>query len=224
MCIRDRAGSARLLDFVATRVPIATNDRVLPPDSEDWQPILAQGDLRVFVNQGALPRAYWVPRCRVAEGTEAALDLMADPGFDSSRLCVVDAAAAGGNAPLPVAAEGDDLSGAPTWRDATCAVEDVSPERVKMVVDAPAPGIAVLSDSFAPAWEATLDGVPCRILKVNAAFRGIAVPAGRHELAYGYRPLSFELARALSVATLALVAALGAVGLYREVERRVDEG
>ena len=48
--------------------------------------------------------------------------------------------------------------------------------------------LLVFTDSWAPGWSATIDGVPTPVLRVNNAIRGVMVPAGEHSLVWHYRP------------------------------------
>ena len=51
------------------------------------------------------------------------------------------------------------------------------PERVAIEADLLRPGYLVLSDVYAPGWEASVDGVAARIEQANVAFRAVALPA-----------------------------------------------
>ena len=73
-------------------------------------------------------------------------------------------------------------------------------------VDASAPGFLFLADQYAPGWTATVDGAPAEILRANYAFRLVAVPAGRSEVVFRYRPRSLWIGGLIS-----LVTALGVV-------------
>ena len=48
--------------------------------------------------------------------------------------------------------------------------------------------LLVFTDSWAPGWSATIDGIPTPVLRVNNAIRGVMVPAGEHALQWRYRP------------------------------------
>jgi uncharacterized membrane protein YfhO len=50
------------------------------------------------------------------------------------------------------------------------------------------PGIVVLVDTYDPGWKVTVDGRPASLLRVNVAFRGVSVPAGKHVIEQVYRP------------------------------------
>ncbi|MBN2310100.1 MAG: YfhO family protein, partial [Candidatus Hydrogenedentes bacterium] len=91
----------------------------------------------------------------------------------------------------------------------------VSPERVIVRVDAPQPGITILSDTLAPGWKATLGGAPSPILKANGVFRGIATPAGRHEIVFYYRPWSVIAGAGIALTLAALLAGTGLAALAR---------
>jgi hypothetical protein len=86
----------------------------------------------------------------------------------------------------------------PGIRGAATIVE-VRADRVRLEVDASEPGMVVLADAFDPGWKALVDGSPVPVLPANVAFRGVPVPAGRHEVEMRYRPRSVSLGLAISL-------------------------
>lgn len=177
--------------------------------------VRVEGSARLFVNDDALPRAYWAPQWRVAPGVDGALEVLADPGFDPSRSCVLDSSAPGfarvAESLPAVTADPVGLS----YRDATCSVTDLAHDQVRVTTRAPQAGVLVLADSFAPGWKARLDGRPCPLARVNGLFRGVALPAGEHEVVFDYDPISFEVGRAVSLASLTLLVCAGVIGLAK---------
>ncbi|MCC6697642.1 MAG: YfhO family protein [Candidatus Hydrogenedentes bacterium] len=174
----------------------------------------APSGLRLYVNEDALPRAYWVPSWRVTVGMQAAIDALADPAFDLTRSCVVDALSDGIGqlaASPPAVSEST-----PSLRDATCSVEDLRPEHVIIRVNAPQSGITVLADSFAPGWSATVDGKRQPILKVNGLFRGVVTPQGPCVIEFRYRPIALYAGVAIGLLTLVLMLAGGLRGLFQK--------
>ncbi|MCP4644965.1 MAG: YfhO family protein [bacterium] len=198
---------SRLLDCMAVRALV-----VAPGGGIDSAGIGGQGrmrelldenDVRVLVNDGSFPRAYWVPAYREVDSVDAATALLADPAFDPATTCAIVRSS-------PTAAK-PKLSGGTTttrWADAVCSVEDVSQEEVVVRVDAPAQGIVILADSYAPEWKATLDGASCDVLQTNGVFRGVRVEAGEHELMFRYRPWWLPVGAGLSVTGLIAAAAI----------------
>lgn len=61
-------------------------------------------------------------------------------------------------------------------------------DRVQLEVDARQASVLVLSDVWHPDWRATVDGQPVYVGLTNEAFRGIVVPAGRHQVEFCYDP------------------------------------
>ena len=63
-------------------------------------------------------------------------------------------------------------------------------DAVGIEVDAPAAGILVLHDLDYPGWVARLDGVRVPILRADLLFRGVAVPAGHHNVQFSFHPFA----------------------------------
>lgn len=64
------------------------------------------------------------------------------------------------------------------------------------------PGALVLADSFYPGWRAYVDGSESEVLRANFFFRAVSLPAGEHLVEFRYRPASFTIGLAISLATL----------------------
>jgi hypothetical protein len=79
---------------------------------------------------------------------------------------------------------------------------------VRLEVDAARPGLLVLAVTAYPGWQATVDGRPAEIVRADHAFQAVAVPAGRHQVRFQYRPASFSRGLLLTLAGLAACALL----------------
>jgi hypothetical protein len=158
-----------------------------------------RGNVVVYENTRALPRAFFVPTLeRVPE--DQVLPMLADGRVDPRRTALVgvrDGSAAG--------REGGDASG-------RAAIVRNDPQDVEIEVVADAPGFLFLADQYAPGWVAEVDGRPAEILAANHAFRLVAVPGGSSRVAFHYRPLSVRIGALLSAAAALLVAVLWARG------------
>jgi hypothetical protein len=211
--VTPRASGPQLLRYMATRLIAAAPhgpmyDGAWESNGPRLREVSPSGDVRMFVLDDALARAYWVPRAQVEVGMPATLDALCGPAFDATQTCVVDAQSKGIGelAKLTGAEQTTDPTARP---NATCSVEDMSPERVVVRVDAPKDGVTVLCDSFDNGWIAALDGVRQPILRVNGIFRGVATPAGGHEIVFTYRPWSVYIGLALSCTVLIVALVLG---------------
>jgi hypothetical protein len=61
---------------------------------------------------------------------------------------------------------------------------------VMLEADSPDGGWVVLNDLWHPWWFAEVDGRPVELLRANVLFRAVAVPPGRHQVRFGFRPIA----------------------------------
>lgn len=213
------AGSAaqpRLLNVMAVRALLAAPDSPLvaapwPETGPRLRPAISDGPLKVLVNDDALPRAYWTGAWRRADAIESTLTQLDAADFRPGMMCVVEADEGTLGALSKTVPE---TSGQiHPMVTATLAVD--RPEHVELRVTAPAPGITVLSDTFARGWRAEIDGKPAPILRVNGLFRGVETPAGEHTIVFQYVPVEFYAGLAISMITAALMALFGLVRAFQ---------
>ena len=147
------------------------------------------GRERVYRHLEALPRAWVAPAAVVEPDPRRRLARLRAPGFDPRRQVLLDRppeaapGAGGGYAPARIA------------RYEATAVDVELPGRG---------GFLVLADSFAPGWEARVDGQRREVLKANHAFRAVPVTAGDRLVSFRYRPSSLSAGAGLSAAALLL--------------------
>jgi hypothetical protein len=148
--------------------------------------------IQVHANPGALPRAWRVASARQEpRGLESAVATLVAPDFDPRRSALLDR--------VPAELAGAPASG-PTG-DVEIALD--APERSVLRTRGERPGVVVQGDAWFPGWQVRVDGAEAEALRANVAFRGVAVPAGAHEIEWLYRPRSLRLGM--------LLAALGAL-------------
>jgi hypothetical protein len=165
--------------------------------------------VEVFENPRALPRAYRTARALPEPASlRAALRLLASERFDPRRHALVDAPP---RALRPRPGE----AVAPDAGEVEIALYE--PERVVLRTRGERAALVVLGDAWYPGWEATLDGARVPLLRANLNFRGVAVPAGSHEVEMRYRPAS--LRRGLLLAALGAAAGGAALGVARRWQR-----
>jgi hypothetical protein len=111
---------------------------------------------------------------------DTAFAALRKPDFDPEAVAFVAAS----ERPLPPPRSRQGFSVARVTSDA--------PERTEIDAAASEPGVLVVTRSFDPGWEATLDGDEVPLLRVDLAFMGVVMPQGEHRLTLSYRPLSFR--------------------------------
>ena len=67
-------------------------------------------------------------------------------------------------------------------------------------VEAAAPSLVVVAQTYYHDWRAEIDGQPAPLLRANVAFQAVQVPAGTHKLHLFYHDRAFEIGAAASLA------------------------
>jgi len=150
--------------------------------------LVHSGDVKIYENLDALPRAFVVPQMKGVTDDTAALATMNDPAFDPAEMAVVNGTPEVGQvASLPYKVD----------------VVSYEPERVVVETTGEGDGWLVLTDAWYPGWRATVDGAPVEIMRADVLFRGVLVPAGQHRVEFTYAPMSFLVGVGMSVMALA---------------------
>ncbi|MDZ4817594.1 MAG: YfhO family protein [Planctomycetota bacterium] len=78
------------------------------------------------------------------------------------------------------------------------------PGMYQLLVDSRSPGLVVVSESFHPGWQATVEGASTQVFRVNGDFIGIPVPVGQHSVSLTFQPDSLQNGRIVSFCGLGL--------------------
>ncbi len=184
----------RLFDLTAARYIVVHRDvdRTREVLRDSVRLLFEAGTLRVYTNPSALPRAFYVPSlARVPDAL--VLPMLAEGRVDPRALALVGVADA-----TAWTGGGGDGTG-------TASIVGNEPQDVTVAVSADAPGYLYLADQYAPGWSAQVNGTTTEILRANHAFRLVAVPAGRSQVVFRYRPLSLRVGGLVSLATALLI-------------------
>ena len=96
---------------------------------------------------------------------------------------------------------------------------EILTNEVRLTASAPGSSVLVLSDSDYPGWKAWVDGRAVEVLRVNHAFRGVALEPGRHQVRFRFDPWRFRAGAWISAAAVLALLAL-AVAQSSRVPRR----
>ena len=127
----------------------------------------------VYENPGVLPRFFLLNRVLPASGLSEAIRLMRSDEFDPR----VEAVAEG----LPA------LAGTPA-EEGTVGVLEYGAQQFAVETDSAGPALLVTSEVAYPGWRAWIDDHECTPAIVNAAFRGVLVPSGKHTVRMRFDP------------------------------------
>ena len=108
----------------------------------------------------------------------------------------------------------------------TIALTNYSPDELKYRYNATHDAMVVFSEIYyADGWQAFIDGKPVPHLRADYVLRALPVPAGAHTIEFKFEPKAYAVGNGVSlVASIALLLALVAAGMYVARRKRVDEG
>jgi hypothetical protein len=155
--------------------------------------------------EDTLPRAYAAGRVETVSDRAAMLRAVGNPRFDAREVAFSSDPGLEGNYP------GSSAAGIEWKRD--------DPDHLALQVSAPDRCFVVVADTWAPGWNARIDGKPARVTLVDAALRGVPVPAGSHGLDLVYTPPGWAIGRALAAIGWVAWLIMGVWGLVNVLRR-----
>lgn len=162
-------------------------------------------------NPGALGNAWWVSRVDYVDGADA--EMAALDSLDTHTAAVADSRFRStlGQAVAPAAGD-------------TIYETSYAPNRLTYKARSARGGVAVFSEIYFPwGWQATVDGRPAEIGRVNYVLRALRLAPGEHTVEFRFDPQSLRVTNTLGIVSVALIYALCLAALawwtYRFVRR-----
>lgn len=184
------------------------NTKYLIVPGQDQQPVARR-------NPDALGNAWFVNRIRTVENPKEEIDALQN--FDPSKEAIVDES---------IDKFGNYLSGI-TLPDSVAPGSEIQltnykPDELTYKVASSSGGFVVFSEIYyngKNGWQAFLDGEPVGHIRVNYILRGMAVPAGTHELRFSFEPEIFYTGQRASLVSSILIGLLLLAGLVLQLTR-----
>jgi hypothetical protein len=157
---------------------------------------------------GALGPVWLVPRVRVAETREERWKAIGSSHWDPAVEAIVSHPVGG------LVGERGAAARAAAGRYGDVRIMRDEPDEQVVEVES-AGGILVASGLFFPGWQVHVDGESARPLEVDGALRGVALPPGRHQVEWRYRPTWLPAAWAATAAAVGVVITLSSIRAWR---------
>lgn len=135
--------------------------------------------------------AEWVPAARIASTWPEVLATLSST-TTSLDLAVIDERVESGAAGA--------LTATSAFTRRALAVREARAGLIEVQVDAEAPGLVVVAQSYDRGWRALVDDTPTPVLRVEGLRVGVVVPAGASRLKLDYEPPLLKLGTGLSLA------------------------
>lgn len=107
---------------------------------------------------------------------------------------------------------------------AMATLKSYEPNALVYEVNSDKGGVLVFSEVYYPGWQATVDGVPTELGRVNYILRAINIKPGKHEVAMNFHPASIRITETVAYASYGILLVLAALGLFVQWKRRKQDG
>jgi hypothetical protein len=157
----------------------------------------------VLVNESALPRAFLPRTIEIEPDRARRLAALGNPSFNPLQVAYLEDPGVS----IP-AAEGD------------AAIIEDTPQHITIRTNLTRSGLVILADQWNSGWQATIEGKPAPIVRVDHALRGIAVPKGENIIVFRYRPFSVRLGVGTAVVGVFLL--IGCILINRRAQQKMN--
>jgi hypothetical protein len=154
------------------------------------------GELQLQQLPAPMPRAYVVGGPWMVPDARAACDALAAGKFDLQE-------AAAAETYDPAAKELADLAPGRVVQEVSRIEYGAGGNSLVIELRSERSALLVVNDSWYPGWRATVNGRDAPIARVNYAFRGVRVPAGKSVVEMQFKPWTVRAGILVSLATLA---------------------
>jgi hypothetical protein len=162
-----------------------------PDGNRQTEVFVGASGLKVYRDEGALPRVRSVHAIRILSKEADLLPAVTDPAADLSGTVLLT-----GPAPALETCEGPDR----------LIVREFTPNQIALDVRMACTGMVIVGDPWYPGWKAEVDGRPAEILRAYGMVRGVVVGKGSHRMRMTYRPVTLYAGAGLALLGLVICA------------------
>ncbi|MBM3130887.1 MAG: YfhO family protein [Chloroflexi bacterium] len=200
--LRDHLPAEKLWSLLNVRYAITER-----PGFHDAELVTHDGSTRLLRLNDPMPRAWFAPYAVHNANDDQVLAAMASDAFDPWNVAYIADAS-----PFPIPSP--DRRGAGGEVKRAAEFTRITPEHARVVVNAPADGLLVLSENYYyPGWRAVVDGAPAPILRANVALSAVPVRAGAGRVDFVFDPWSVKMGMVVTLVTF-FIAIVGMLVVY----------
>lgn len=158
---------ARTMDLLGVKYVLSLGQL----NDSKLKPVFTDGNVRVYENEMAMPRAFFINTTLLADSKQQAMNALFDLNYPLNKRAVVENAK-------------DKSLFKSNWDLGDAKITDYKNDRVVINTNNPGAGFLVLTDSYYYNWHATIDGKETPIYLTDYNFRGIVTPKGKHTIVF----------------------------------------
>ncbi len=170
--------------------------------------LVFDGDIKVYHNRQAFPRAFVVHQAEIIEKEEEILARMSSEKFDPWKRVILE-----DQIPeLRMTANRTQITGS-----SAAEIVDYQANSVEIKARMDEKGFLVLSDTYYPGWRVWVDGREKKIYCADYLLRAVHLSPGLHRVKFVFDPLSFKLGLWMSLST---IVCLGGFFVFSKLSRK----
>ncbi|MFN0111596.1 MAG: YfhO family protein [Blastocatellia bacterium] len=191
----------------------------LPP--ERWRKLIEFGEVEVYENLKALPRAWFANKAIIAPSAEALRIVKTGRLADGQAVNFGETVLleselfAKRQLKIPLANSSSAVANSIPNSNNDVKVTRYSPNRIELQANNSQPGFLVLSEIYFRGWEVWVDGKRSSVDRVNFTLRGVELSPGNHKVEFVFRAPSFRTGAVYSAIGLLLLG-VGGIVSYRK--------
>lgn len=164
-------------------------------NSPPFSLVFDNGQLSIYRDINALPRAFIVYNWKVMKSRDAIFKEVKSPEFSPAGCAIVEEEIGSEYFPVNKSAN----------HSPVLKFVHYSPNKVTLEAQIDQPGLLILGDTYYPGWRAYIDDEETKIYRANYIMRAIALPKGKHLVEFHYKPFSFKMGSIVSLAAIVFV-------------------
>ncbi len=171
----------------------------------------SDGEIEVFSNKTALPKAFIVPQAKIVASGKESLDEINSESFDPKEYVVLERT-------------DNNLGEIPSQLSNTAISSQTellsySPTKIEIKADLKESGFLVLSEVYHLGWRAYIDEAEVNILRANRVLRAIHLNKGEHKIDFIYDPPSYRAGAFLTYLSLMIIITLASFEIFKRWAR-----
>ena len=150
-------------------------------------------------------RTWFSPKIARVPWNDRSLDRLIAWSERHGRACLTVTEPEAVRAATSASSETDgDLETLPPVESIATKTIEYQSNRLVLDVEAPAPGWVLVTDRWAPGWQASVNGCPQQVWLGNLVYRAVEVEAGHNRIEFAYRPFGYPWLLGISWGVLAV--------------------
>lgn len=158
--------SSKIINLLGVKYILSLSDI----SSKSFVKVFKEGQTRIYENLDVLPRTFFVENIKITANKQDTINAMFISSFNPEDTAIIEKPGI--------------LSSSLKWTKGKAEIIEYLENKIIIKTENKGNGFLVLTDSYYPTWKAKVDGRRTKVYLTDYNFRGVIVPAGKHEVIF----------------------------------------